>query len=885
MACCPSPWRGTGQKLAGLRCSDPSHVMAALGVLNGSGRVQEKKDELVERILREPDREGCVSALRELLCSADSRLCSIAVYLLGALVEKQDWVKETLEATQGDVDGLVGALGRLLTSDNPDIVMNAAGAIASLVGSGPGREWLLRDRAVFGEVLGSLSALLDQDRESTVNYAALILARLSLCEAACQALLRHSSANDTLRSLARCLAHSHTDTAMNAAFALGRLCGNEEGRRIILALEQEHRLVSSLQALLCEGAGPGAGQTACFALSCLATEEDGHALVLGSSAFPSVMEGLLRCLQEEDHDSVWFAAMTVKVLVSQPSGVLQVREHTLLEERLQSLSCSNSIGQELQEEVDTCLRKLQRLTKPLPPTTRLLPSGSYMVSWEKCVPESGLEVTYSLLDRNQVLYSGTQCHLTLPSSALQSRRTLSLCLVQSTTGGDVSPCSDPTLLAVESKEAGSVPGPPQQLCVIGCTPTQVRLSWAAPEGGVKPRMYQLYRGDRLLDTTTEPGAIVGGLSPGTLYRLGVCAVGPGGVAGGQAEVEARTSECQDHAPTGLTLTVLGRHELLVSWGAPALPLGRLFNYELRLNGRVAYLGTERAHTARRLSANTPYTCTVTAITSRGRCQSRPVTKRTARDEYMHTQRCLYSPSRQAPPQTPAPPPPAREVTEVRERVRKAGSPHGRLPKVHLSVQSDREAGSGRDRNRRYSVSAQLPGCESSKPSSHTCEVSPTEQQQQAAVGTVSGCDIKALWRSSRESAEGGVGLKSAQLRPLLPRRAGTEGTLLLRRTSLSLPQTPSCRPTGAKASMGTLLQYIAPGAASSERAGLPSISHRVPGLVRYIQPISHVWPDLECPSVDWTGHYPSRVPGDRPKLLRPPRVRSEFRQRRSMTTN
>lgn len=133
-------------------------------------------------------------------------------------------------------------------------------------------------------------------------------------------------------------------------------------------------------------------------------------------------------------------------------------------------------------------------------------------------------------------------------------------------------------------------------------------------------------------------AIVGGLSPGTLYRLGVCAVGPGDAAGERAMVDARTSEGQDHAPAGLAVTVLGRRELLVSWGAPAPPLGRLFNYELRLNGRVAYLGTERAYTARRLTANTAYTCTVTAITSRGRCQSRPVTKRTARDEYVHTQR-------------------------------------------------------------------------------------------------------------------------------------------------------------------------------------------------------------------------------------------------------
>lgn len=132
--------------------------------------------------------------------------------------------------------------------------------------------------------------------------------------------------------------------------------------------------------------------------------------------------------------------------------------------------------------------------------------------------------------------------------------------------------------------------------------------------------------------------IVSGLSPSTQYRLRVCAVGLTDITGPFAEVEVSTADVQDHAPSGLTVVVLGRHELHVSWGVPLTPLGRLFNYELRMNGDVAYLGTERVHTARRLAANTAYTCTVTAITSRGRCESRPVTKRTARDEYQHTQR-------------------------------------------------------------------------------------------------------------------------------------------------------------------------------------------------------------------------------------------------------
>lgn len=133
-------------------------------------------------------------------------------------------------------------------------------------------------------------------------------------------------------------------------------------------------------------------------------------------------------------------------------------------------------------------------------------------------------------------------------------------------------------------------------------------------------------------------AILSGLSPSTRYCLRVCAVGLSDAPGAFADVEASTPDAQEHAPTGLTVAVLGRHELHVSWGAPLSPLGRLFNYELRMNGTVAYLGTERFYTARRLAANTAYACTVTAITSRGRCESCSVTKRTARDEYQSTHR-------------------------------------------------------------------------------------------------------------------------------------------------------------------------------------------------------------------------------------------------------
>jgi len=51
------------------------------------------------------------------------------------------------------------------------------------------------------------------------------------------------------------------------------------------------------------------GQTACFALSCLANDEDGHALLMESTSVPALLDGLLQLLQSPEPDSIWFAAM------------------------------------------------------------------------------------------------------------------------------------------------------------------------------------------------------------------------------------------------------------------------------------------------------------------------------------------------------------------------------------------------------------------------------------------------------------------------------------------------------------------------------------------------------------------------------------------------
>lgn len=102
-----------------------------------------------------------------------------------------------------------------------------------------------------------------------------------------------------------------------------------------------------------------------------------------------------------------------------------------------------------------------------------------------------------------MLYHGPLCNTTLPPSTFLCRESLSLRLSLSTSDRDISPLSD--AVVVELERAGLTPGPPRDLHVIGCTASQVRLSWTAPKGEQKLKGYHIYCGNTQVDTTTEPG--------------------------------------------------------------------------------------------------------------------------------------------------------------------------------------------------------------------------------------------------------------------------------------------------------------------------------------------------------------------------------------------
>ena len=66
--------------------------------------------------------------------------------------------------------------------------------------------------------------------------------------------------------------------------------------------------ISALARMLC-CSDTGASKNACFALSCLATNKDGHTRLLKNAHSEEVLKTLAELLSAEDTETGWFAAM------------------------------------------------------------------------------------------------------------------------------------------------------------------------------------------------------------------------------------------------------------------------------------------------------------------------------------------------------------------------------------------------------------------------------------------------------------------------------------------------------------------------------------------------------------------------------------------------
>ncbi|XP_064420183.1 uncharacterized protein LOC102361873 [Latimeria chalumnae] len=461
-------------------------------------------------------------------------------------------------------------------------------------------------------LLGTLSAMLKWEDTEAVMNAAGTLGTLAETSEGLQWLLSDPHVNEITENITALLDSANEWTVSNAALVLARVTISELGCKKLLGHPRSQLTLRKLIACI-KIDEAGCGMNAAFALGRLCDTDDGRRRIMSMTEATNMIIALENMMANGDAGGSRNACFALSCLATDKDGHAHVLRSSVFPQMLDTLC-------------------------------RLLQSEDQESAWfaamyvdtnnEIKLPRTSMH----LYDGNDLLYKGSQCSYILPDVKQCRKYKFKLLL---SAEGDASPCSDPTVLTVEE----SVPSCPLDFRVLGCTTTQLKLSWsppAEPRGVIK--CYILYKEDILIESTTELSCIVTGLTPSTSYSFSICACTVKG-KGEKSSLIAKTADPGDHAPSNLTLNVLGRNEIFITWDMPEVPLGRLFNFELYMNGKVVYFGPDRSFTARRLSVNTEYTCTVTAITSEGKCESKPVTKRTAKDEYESKTKSLYFPVR------------------------------------------------------------------------------------------------------------------------------------------------------------------------------------------------------------------------------------------------
>ncbi|XP_039270176.2 uncharacterized protein LOC120344915 isoform X1 [Styela clava] len=599
-------------------------------------RTAEALDGLVEQININKERtiydflshsgsEDFLWALIHMLSSKTIRIASNAAYVIGSLAETELGSHRILSLTHGKrAVTILEDLTKMLTVEDAETVMNSAGTLGTLAETEEGRQWMLSQQCIE-ETMINITFLLGSDNHWTASNSALVLARITISESGSQAILDHPRSKYILTRLIQSLGNDTAGRGMNAAFAIGRLLDTKIGKERLLYSPDAEKMIMSLCRMLTKG-DMGGAKNACFAISCMATDVEGNQRVLSNNLFQDVVNRLILLLSNtDDAEAAWFAAMTLRTISTHKQGVLRLRQNNDVESALMKVKNKPRNSKELNEEIDKTLMYLKKLDQPDPPVVEVINSTSIQVQWKPVNTNSGLQITYKLFNGNKVIYKGLDLQRTV--NDLQPFTSYSF-KVRASTLGDDSPFSD----IVPATTDEDVPSAPTFLRIIGATPTQLRLTWNSPEhrNGIL-KGYTIYLGEKIMDVITEMSYIISRLTPATRYIVHVCASTSKGL-GERATVETVTDELGAHAPEKPNLTVIGRNEIHVAWMPPAVPLGRFFRYELCMNDRVVYQGTDKVYRATGLTPDTDYVFVVVAITSEGKCTSEPTKKRTLKDK-------------------------------------------------------------------------------------------------------------------------------------------------------------------------------------------------------------------------------------------------------------
>lgn len=97
---------------------------------------------------------------------------------------------------------------------------------------------------------------------------------------------------------------------LNFSKNLGRICDNENGRLAFLQNSDASFLIESLSKMIEDNVDNGCTKNACYALSCIAVNQQAHQIIIEHKSFLNLIDILCKLLLTvKDPETQWFAAM------------------------------------------------------------------------------------------------------------------------------------------------------------------------------------------------------------------------------------------------------------------------------------------------------------------------------------------------------------------------------------------------------------------------------------------------------------------------------------------------------------------------------------------------------------------------------------------------
>ncbi|KAF5395275.1 hypothetical protein PHET_12469 [Paragonimus heterotremus] len=138
----------------------------------------------------------------------------------------------------------------MLTSQDTETILNAAGTLGTIAEFDEGREWLLNNIGDFTKLLEHAARLLQSSNQWVASNAALVLARFSISDKGLQMIMERPQLSNILVNLINCLGVDKAGCGMNCAFTLGRICDSSLGIRKILETPNKAKMVSLIQIVI-----------------------------------------------------------------------------------------------------------------------------------------------------------------------------------------------------------------------------------------------------------------------------------------------------------------------------------------------------------------------------------------------------------------------------------------------------------------------------------------------------------------------------------------------------------------------------------------------------------------------------------------------------------